>query len=186
VKRLSWWIELYNCQTYDQLVELCYRHLSMPKQAMYDFLEHTVSALIPGWRAVALQHLAAYRQFVQHWLTDALTDDDFRRAEQWAQERREPVSAWLLKAPSEFAFDAWMSHEYQRHPYQLFEVAYHQALHLIRQERDGRLPYRPQCCGICGAVFLPDRRSQRWCSTRCRNQALLRRRRHEPSPPPAS
>lgn len=170
------WMELYNSRTYDEMMQLYYRHAGGSRE-LY-LLLGKISVLIPGWTAVAEKHRNDFREFVKHWIADELGERDWARALQWSKVDKENPFAWFLSGPkSRFMIDSWLISRYKTNPYQPFEQAYREVLALIAKERGGELRLRAMFCVECGSVFMPDRASQRWCGARCRSRFFQRRSR---------
>jgi len=168
-----WW-ELYQCKNRKELMELYYRKTKARK--FWLLLEDVVSPVLPGWVAIATKHHEDFREFVDHWLTDSLTAEDWDRAHQWAAKRHMAPLAWLLKGPPQagFVWERFLINEYKKNPHQPYELAYRQVLQIINEESKGDLRHRPIFCTECKALFLPGRLSQRWCSAKCRNRFFQR------------
>jgi hypothetical protein len=145
-------------------------------------LERYVSPFVPGWQRIAQRHFESYRRFVTHWIQGSLDDEDWKRAEQWARQRRMSVLAWLLTglARGEWSWDSFLVNEAKKGPRRIFEEAYRQVLALIEQERQGLLPFPPRFCEQCQAPYLPTRSAGRFCSPRCTNRHWVRLHRFRP------
>lgn len=176
------WLRLYRCNDDKALKELFHEHAHGARLLLAKLNDLLGGNLVPGWKAVALRHLTGYRSFVRHWLTDTLTEQDWRRAGQWVKPKgkdqaEEHPFEWLTAQPARFSFERWLIEQMKTNPYEPFAEAYRQVLTLMTLERAGRLPFRPLFCGGCGTLFMPVRRAQRFCSARCRFRVLQREHR---------
>jgi hypothetical protein len=155
-------------------MELYYRKSKAKK--FWLLLEDSVDKVFPRWLNTAYRHHEDYRAFVEHWLTAALTPEDWARAHTWAEKRNMAFLPWLFKGPSPlgFVWERFLINEYKKNPAQPYEIAYRQVLQLINEEGQGDLRHRPLFCSECKTLFQPARLSQRWCSDKCRNRFFQR------------
>ncbi len=170
------YLELYNAKTNDDLYRLMYAHAGAAERAAT-----ILRKAFPAWMDAADQHWRRYKQFVERWVRDTLTEADWQHLWHWVGRDADTLFRRLAPPPDtpRWSLAGWLVTAMKTHPHEPFSEAYRQIAERILHERLGHA-LRPRFCTACGRLFETDRLTQHYCSAPCRyriHQRELRARR---------
>ncbi|WP_447859607.1 hypothetical protein [Nitrospira calida] len=171
----SCYLALYHAQTPDELYQWMYREAGAVPGAA-DLLKQA----FPAWIKASEPHWRRYQRFVERWVRDELSTEDWAQWGQWLGTDLQTIVNNIAPPPGapRWSLAGWLLTAIRTHPHEPLAEAYRQIAERMIRERCGT-DTRPQFCTACGRLFEPGRVTQRWCSTTCRyriNQRDARRR----------
>ncbi|MCS6265221.1 MAG: hypothetical protein H8K11_15825 [Nitrospira sp.] len=164
----EWWLRLYNAKNNDELYMIAYEHAGRLTRSA-----NAIRKILPKMMDALDNHWESYKEFVNKWLDDTLTDKDWAKARIWIGRDLEHEEL-LPQSDISLPLSSFLINCMKNNPHEPLTDAYKQVIARISKVRSG-LPYiRPLFCSACRQLFEPRQREQRWCSARCRNRQMKR------------
>lgn len=164
----EWWLCLYNAKNNDELYMIAYERAGFLTRSA-----NTIRKILPKMMDALDNHWESFKEFVNKWLDDTLTEKDWAKARIWIG-RELSHEELLPQSDISLPLSSFLINCMKNNPNEPLTDAYKQVVSRIMKERSG-LPYiRPLFCSACRRLFEPRQHEQRWCSARCRNRQMKR------------
>ena len=146
----EWWLRLYNAKDNEELYEITYEEVGLWTRAA-----NMLRKPLPRLTDALDIHWHSYKDFVNKWLDNSLSDADWTKARIWVG--REVLTSEMFPGENDtsFTLKSFFIKCMKTNPNEPLTQAYKQIARRIAQERLGISYIRPVFCSACGRLFEP-------------------------------